>query len=61
MRDTDEPCKLASVSRKKVTSVLKFHIPTKTQSHMKSHISMEKNIQNEISKLQSKNECKFEN
>ena len=28
---------------------------------MKSHTSMEKNIQNEISKLQSKNECKFEN
>ena len=28
---------------------------------MKSHISMEKNIQNEISELQSKNECKFEN
>ena len=61
MRDTDESCKwTVSINGKTKFDFLKylfeFQIRTKSQSHIKSYISIEKHVQGEIIEIKIQNQ-----
>ena len=53
MSDTDDSCKRTISINQILKYLFKFHNRTKIQSHINSHITIEKPIKSEILKLRS--------